>query len=275
MIRLAVFGSPVAQSLSPAIHALFARQFGLNVDYRAIEASPAEFPQKLQQFAAHDALGCNITAPHKHAAFLAANELSDAAKRAQAVNTLVFRASGDWFGTTTDGDGLLRDLKQEFPAGLGNKRILMMGAGGAAAGVLGSLLQQAPESVLVANRNAARGHELASRFSDLGAVHAIGLTELAEQQPFDLLINATSLGHQGIAPEIPHTCFNRNGFCYDLNYGKASIPMQRLCAELGWRFSDGLGMLVEQAALSFALWTGNAPETSAVLQDIRQILQNR
>jgi shikimate dehydrogenase len=275
VIRLAVFGWPVAQSLSPAIHALFARQFDLNVDYRAIEASPAEFPQKLQQFAAQEALGCNITAPHKHAAFLAANELSNAAQRAQAVNTLVFRSAGDWYGTTTDGDGLLQDLKREFPAGLGGKRILMMGAGGAAAGVLGSLLLQAPGSVSIANRNVARGNELASRFSDLGPVHAIGLTELEQQRPFDLLINATSLGHQGIAPKIPPACFNQDGFCYDLNYGKASIPMQRLCAELGCRFSDGLGMLVEQAALSFALWTGNAPETKTVLQDIRQLLENR
>ncbi len=269
LIRLAVFGYPIAQSLSPAIHAHFADQFGLDIEYQAIAAREAEFPQLLHQLADRGALGCNITAPLKLAACQAADELSSAARLARAVNTLVFRQPGNWYGTNTDGAGLMRDLLRLLPQGLGGKRILVIGAGGAAAGVLGPLLEQAPTELLIANRQASKATELAQRFTQLGPIGACALADLPTAGPFDLLINATSLGHQGLAPEIPSPCFAVDSFCYDLNYGAAARPWQKICAEQGTEFSDGLGMLVEQAALAFELWTGHAPATAAVLDALR------
>lgn len=284
MIKLAVFGQPIAQSLSPTIHRQFAAQFGLEIDYRAIESSVEDFPAKVKNLADSGALGCNITAPLKRTAFEAAQQLSPEAELAQAVNTLVFRKPDDWFGTTTDGAGLLRDLQRLMPAGQGSglssglisglagKRLLIIGAGGAAAGVILPLLQQAPASLMLANRDVAKAETLVQRFSHLGKIAACALTDSGKHGPFDLLINATSLGHQGIAPELADGCFAPSSFCYDLNYGQAAKAWQTVCNQRGVEFSDGLGMLVEQAALSFELWTGHAPETLKVLTDLRNKL---
>jgi len=269
LIRLAVFGYPIAHSLSPAIHRQFADQFGLAIDYQAIACRLAEFPERLKQFAAGGASGCNITVPLKLAAFEAAHELSAAARLASAVNTLVFRQPDYWYGDNTDGTGLLRDLMRLLPEGLSGKRILLIGAGGAAAGVLGPLLEQSPAELLIANRQADKAIALASGFARMGPVRACALTELQTAKPFDLLINATSLGHQGLAPAIASTCFSQESFCYDLNYGAAAQPWQKICEEQGVKFSDGLGMLVEQAALAFELWTGQLPSTPEVLDSLR------
>jgi len=269
LIQLAVFGSPIAQSKSPAIHRQFAAQLGLAVDYRAIESGIAEFPERLKQFVASGGAGCNITAPLKQAAFEAAHEVSEAAARARSVNTLVFRGPGSFYGTTTDGGGLLNDLNRIIPEGLEGSRILLLGAGGAAAGVLGILLQQSPSMLVVANRSAAKADQLCHRFADLGPVQSCELAKLDGQAPFDLLINATSLGHQGLAPEVPGNCFTASSLCYDLNYGQAARPWELACKAGGRWFSDGLGMLVEQAALSFELWTGHAPRTQAILDELR------
>lgn len=272
MIKLAVFGQPIAHSLSPAIHRQFAAQFGMAIDYRAIESSVEDFPAKVKALAEEGALGCNITAPLKRAAFDAAQQLSAEAELAQAVNTLVFRKPDDWFGTTTDGGGLLRDLHRLIPDGLAGKKILIIGAGGAAAGVLMPLLQQSPAKMVIANRNVAKAEALAERFSRFGRADACALTECDQYGPFELLINATSLGHQGIAPQLPDACFASDSFCYDLNYGQAANAWERVCAQRGVSFSDGLGMLVEQAALSFELWTGYVPETGKVLTELRENL---
>ena len=273
MIKLAIFGQPIAQSLSPAIHPQFAAQFGLEIDYRAIESNVDDFPTKVIILADGGALGCNITAPLKGSAFAAAQELSPEAELAQAVNTLVFRKPNDWFGTTTDGGGLLRDLQRvmadDKSDGLRGQRILIIGAGGAAAGVLLPLLQQAPARLMIANRNVAKAEALTQRFSSFGKADACALTDCDKHGPFDLLINATSLGHQGLAPELADACFAVSSFCYDLNYGKAAKAWESVCTQRKLAFSDGLGMLVEQAALSFELWTGYAPETTKVLADLR------
>jgi shikimate dehydrogenase len=272
LIQLAVFGSPITQSKSPVIHRQFAAQLGLQVNYLAIESGVAEFPERLEQFVATGARGCNITAPLKQAAFQSAHEVSEVAARAQAVNTLVIRDPGYFYGTTTDGGGLLNDLKRFMPASLQGIRILVVGAGGAAAGVLGTLLQESPETLVVANRSSAKADQLCQRFADLGPVRSCELAELDQQAPFDLLINATSLGHQGLAPELPGSCFATDSLCYDLNYGPAAKPWQQACEAGGRRFSDGLGMLVEQAALSFELWTGQTPQTQSVLEELRASL---
>jgi len=269
LIRLAVYGYPIAHSLSPAIHNQFAHQFGLEIEYQAIASTLEEFPDRLQQFADGGALGCNITVPLKLAAFDAAQELSASAQLALAVNTLLFRQPGNWYGTNTDGAGLLRDLLRLLPQGLQDKHILVIGAGGAAAGVIGPLLEQSPARLLIANRQASKAKDLEQRFARFGPVTACSLPELPTARPFDLLINATSLGHEGLAPELPSGSITASSFCYDLNYGPAATPWQQACKLQGATYSDGLGMLVEQAALAFELWTGHSPDTAAVLDWLR------
>ncbi|MBT8058446.1 MAG: shikimate dehydrogenase, partial [Gammaproteobacteria bacterium] len=265
MIRLAVFGKPVSQSLSPRIHGLFAQQFGLDVDYRAIEAEPGKLGLLVRELVNEGGRGCNITAPLKNEAWRIATRCSDAANRAQAANTLVF-AGTEWFADNTDGGGLVSDLRRLRGDRLGSARICVLGAGGAAAGVLAALFAEKPEEVVIANRTRDRAVDLRDRHSDLGRVTARTPAELSESEPFDLLINATSLGHSGAAPDIEPAWLRANGLCYDMNYGPASAPLAKRCSEQGIRYSDGLGMLVGQAALSFRLWTGRSPETKPVLE---------
>jgi shikimate dehydrogenase len=275
LIRLAILGYPVAHSMSPLIHPQFGLQFGLEIDYQRIESNANDFPRQLRELAGQGLRGCNITVPLKAVACAAATELSAAAEQAGAVNTLVFRSANDWYGTNTDGAGFMRDVLRLLPGGLAGKRILLVGAGGAASGVIAPLLQQLPASLLVANRNLARAGELVRRFAALGPVSACAFSELEHQQPFDLLLNATSLGHQGLAPDIPDHCYSESGFCYDLNYGTAALPWQAVCEQKGMRFSDGLGMLVEQAALAFELWTGHSPDTAPVQEYLRKSSSGR
>jgi shikimate dehydrogenase len=278
LIRLAIFGSPVARSMSPVIHPQFAAQFGLHLSYDRIESGNEDFTSRINEFAATGGTGCNITAPLKQAAFELVHEASPAAAQALAVNTVVFRGPNDWFGHNTDGDGFLRDLLRQVPGGLQGSRILVVGAGGAAKGILAPLLSQQPATLLVANRDAGKAEELVRRFADAGPVASCALAELGElgelagHAAFDLVINATSLGHHGAVPLIARECFSLNSFCYDLNYGTAADPWSKACTEQGMAYSDGLGMLVEQAALSFEIWTGRKPETQVVLAQLRQRL---
>lgn len=269
VIRLAVFGNPVAQSLSPAIHRAFARQFRLSVDYRAIEATRESFPGQVRLLARKGGRGCNITAPFKHDALKLAHQSSESADRAQAANTLVFEEGGVWVAESTDGMGLINDLKAGAAAKLNGARICLLGAGGAAASVLAALLASGPETVVIANRSLDRARSLADSHSDLGPVGCCTPEELFNQAPFDLLINATSLGHSGSAPRLSGEWLKPDALCYDMNYGAAAIPLREACFELGFRYSDGLGMLVGQAALSFELWTGKVPDAAAVLLQLR------
>ena len=268
MIRLAVFGQPVSHSLSPRIHAAFAAQCGLDVDYQAIEATPETFPQRVADFADRDARGCNVTVPFKHAAWRLAAQSSEAASLAEAANTLIFSATG-WFADNTDGGGLVNDLTRNADCRTGGRRLCLLGAGGAAAGVLGALLGTGPSEVVIANRTAARAVDLAGRHAHLGPVTGRGLEDMAELAPFDILINATSLGHQGGLLPVTTDWIAPGGLCYDMNYGAAARPLRALCEKTGIRFRDGLGMLVEQAALSFCLWTGKTPDASVVLAELR------
>jgi len=271
VIRLAVFGKPVTHSLSPRIHGLFADQCGLEIDYRAIEATQDSFPDLLGDLAARGGRGCNITVPLKHDAWALAARCSDNAKLAQAANTLVFNGADDCYADNTDGQGLVNDL-ESFPGRqIRSARICLMGAGGAAAGVLGALLQAGPESIVIVNRTLEKAVALARSHSKFGALESCTPGGIQSGTLFDLVINATSLGHAGRFPEISRSWLKQNGLCYDMNYGEAAKPLMRLCQQSGISYSDGLGMLVNQAALSFRLWTGIMPETTPVLKLLRKI----
>lgn len=268
-MRLAVFGHPVTHSRSPAIHRQFAAQFGLELDYRAIDASADTFLDLARELARAGGRGCNITVPLKREAWQAAARCSAVAARAEAANTLVFESVTDWFADNTDGRGLVRDLQRLLPAGPRGRRILVAGAGGAAAGILGDLLLAGARSIHVVNRTPGRAAALASRHGDLGPVTAGGVDDLDSQGSFDLVINATSAGHGGHCVVLPPTVFGRGALCYDLNYGAAAQALGTWCAGQGIACEDGLGMLVEQAGLSFELWTGFAPDCAAVLERLR------
>ena len=268
LIKLAVFGQPVANSLSPRIHGLFATQFGLPVEYRAIESTPERFSADVAALAREGGRGCNVTVPFKKAAWRLAARCSEDANRAGAANTLVF-TPGEWFADSTDGGGLAGDLEQGAGFEIGGSRICLLGAGGAAGSVLAALLRRGPAGIVIANRTGEKAARLAAGHADLGPVAAARLDELAARGPFDLVINATSLGHRGESPALPPGLFAAGALCYDMNYGAAAAPLETACGEIGVRYSDGLGMLVGQAALSFAIWTGKKPDTAPVLQALR------
>jgi shikimate dehydrogenase len=275
-VRLAVFGKPVTQSLSPRIHGLFADQCGLKIDYRAIEATPETFPELVADLAGSGGRGCNITAPFKRDAWKLAGRCSESASRAQAANTLVFNGAGgrnspDWYADSTDGEGLVNDLNTHPGYRLRGARICLIGSGGAAASVLGALLNTQPEIIYIANRTRDRAKELVQSHSSLGALDFGTPEDLNSIAPFDLIINATSVGHGGSAIRLSRAWFTAQGVCYDMNYAAAAKPLRALCLDKGIAYSDGLGMLVGQAALSFKLWTGHSPDTFAVLEVLRRV----
>lgn len=270
LIRLALFGQPVKTSLSPVIHRRFADQFGLQIDYQLIETGVAGFPAALENFRLAGGAGCNITLPLKREAWRLAAQATDEASLAQAANTLVRQASNDWFAHTTDGAGLLADLTVNHGIELAGQRILILGAGGATAGILGRLLAESPRQIILVNRNLDRARELSKRFAALGEVSVSDWGGLRQLGAFKLVINATSLGHQGEAPPLPAALFEPGGLCYDLNYFKASLPLKKQCQDMHQPYIDGLGMLVEQAAKSFSIWTGKQPQTGVVIDACRR-----
>lgn len=270
LIRLAIFGRPVANSLSPVIHPQFAAQFGLDVDYQRVDTGVEGFPAALENFKSAGGTGCNITLPLKQEAWRLAAQATDEVGLAQAANTLALQPDGSWYAHTTDGAGLIADLVDNHHVELRERRILILGAGGATAGILGRLLAKLPVEIMLVNRNLERAQFLSQRFGPLGKVTVSSWSDLPMQGVFDLVINATSLGHQGEAPPLALSSVAPGGLCYDLNYFKASAPLKKYCREIGIRYIDGLGMLVGQAAESFAIWTGNHPETRAVIEALRR-----
>jgi shikimate dehydrogenase len=270
LIRLALFGSPVGRSLSPRIHAEFAAQAHLEVEYTAVESTAERLEQDLHRLARSGGRGCNITVPLKHRAFELASRTTERARRARAVNTLMLTGGPGWKGDNTDGVGLIRDVSDNLELRLSGQRICVLGAGGAAAGILYELLRQAPASITIYNRTVDRAAHLAELHAGLGRVsHAQG-HDPSSTRPFDLVINATSAGQRQRLPGVSAAMFGPGAACYDLNYGRAHRALRDWCGDHGVPCHDGLGMLVEQAAESFRIWTGHAPQTRPVLERLRQ-----
>ncbi len=249
------------------MHARFAELTGQLIAYEAIDVPPGDFTAALERFLAAGGKGVNITVPHKLAAFDAADVLTPRAQHAGAVNTLALQVQG-LLGDNTDGAGLLRDLQHNLGIELAGRRILLVGAGGAARGVLGPMLDAGPGSVLVANRSPRPAVELAARFASDGPVSGVALE--GARDAFDLVINATSASLSGEVPALDTSIIGAHTFCYDLAYGTGPTAFLRWASAHGAEgVADGLGMLVEQAAESFELWRGVRPPTAQVLGELR------
>ncbi|WP_434673152.1 shikimate dehydrogenase [Pseudomonas sp. R1-15] len=271
MDRYVVMGNPIGHSKSPLIHRLFAEQTGQALDYTTLLAPLEDFAACAREFF-REGRGANVTVPFKEDAFRLADSLTERAQRAGAVNTLSKQADGRLLGDNTDGAGLVRDLTVNAGFSLKNKRILLLGAGGAVRGALEPLLAEAPSSLIIANRTVEKAELLAELFADLGPVSASGFDWLRE--PVDLIINATSASLSGEVPPIAGSLIEPGKtFCYDMMYGKEPTSFCRWAEEHGAAVAmDGLGMLAEQAGEAFFLWRGVRPDTAPVLAELRRQL---
>jgi shikimate dehydrogenase len=260
--RYAVIGHPVAHSKSPWIHAEFARATGQDIEYGRIEAPLDGLRRAIEEFREAGGRGLNVTLPFKQEAFRYCREPSERARVAQAVNTLTFREAV--FGDNTDGIGLVRDLAQNLHFDLRSCRALLMGAGGAAQGVVGALRDAGVAQLVIANRTAEKAQALAARFPGARGCGYDGLGG----ESFGLIINATSAGLLEAAPPLPASAFGRAALAYDMVYGR-DTPFLVAARAAGARACDGLGMLVEQAAESFFVWRGVRPQTAPILRKLR------
>lgn len=268
--RYAVMGNPVAHSKSPLIHRHFAHQFGHDIEYTALWVDIDGFKEAVEQFRDEGGKGLNITIPFKLEAFQLSDNLSDRAKLAEAVNTIRFEPDGKIFGDNTDGTGLVHDLTKNLSAHLRNKKILVLGAGGAVRGVLGPLLRQNPAVLVIANRTVSKARELAKAFAPIGKVEACGYEDLIGKR-FDVVINGTSASLKGELPPLPVNLFANDAVAYDMMYGDKPTPFLEWAMLYGAAIAtDGLGMLVEQAAESFLLWRGVRPETKHIIAALRK-----
>ncbi len=265
--RYVVIGHPIAHSRSPEIHAAFARETGQAMSYQRMLAPLDGFQVTVEAFRASGGRGANVTLPFKLEAFRYANELTERARQAGAVNTLKFHGA-QILGDNTDGVGLCKDIVVNLKMPLAGARILVIGAGGAARGVIGPILSAAPQGVAITNRTFSKAVELANHFSNLGPVSAIRADDLPTRQ-FDIVINATSASLAGSALLVPALIFRPGALAYDMMYGKSQTPFMVLAASAGARTADGLGMLVEQAAEAFFVWRGVRPATAAVIAQMR------
>ena len=264
----AVMGNPIAHSKSPQIHRMFAEQTGQPLRYEALLVPEDGFADAVARFIYADGgKGLNVTVPFKQQAWEIADCLSERAEAAGAVNTLTHRDNA-LYGDNTDGAGLVRDLTRNHGVELENKRLLMLGAGGAARGVILPLLEQRPASLHIANRTVLRAQELVERFGEFGDLSASGFDALHGN--FDVIINATAAGLDDQVPPLPDNIIDRHTLCYDMMYSSGPTAFVRYCnGHNAAKALDGLGMLVEQAAESFRLWRGVMPDTLPVIEALR------
>lgn len=271
--KYAVYGNPIKHSRSPHIHTAFAEQTGQQLSYRSHKVELGKFADAASSFFANGGKGLNITAPFKIDAFNFADQLSERARLASAVNTLALNDDGSIFGDNTDGKGIVTDICNNLGWNVTDKRVLILGAGGAVRGILAPLIDLKPSHLLVANRTVEKAQQLAKDFSELGSVSACSF-EALHANHFDLIINGTSASIAGELPPLPSNALSDEGCCYDMMYSEKPTPFMRWGAvNAAWAVSDGLGMLVEQAAESFYLWRGVRPETTPVIDAIRETLE--
>jgi shikimate dehydrogenase len=271
--RYAVLGNPVAHSRSPFIHTAFAQQTGQAVDYGRVLCPLDGFAQAVQRFAAEGGRGCNVTVPFKFEAPALAAHCTPRALLAGAANVL--KLDGDrsqWWADNTDGIGLLRDIEQGATRPLQGLRVLLVGAGGAGAGVLGPLLSAKPAALVLANRTPAKAQQLVDRHADLARQHGVALRAAPLDDAgaaFDVLVNASASSLQGAASPVPLQVLKPGTLAIDLMYGPAAEPFLAWAHAAGAEPRDGLGMLVEQAAEAFHFWRGVRPQTAPVLAALR------
>ncbi|MDH3217912.1 MAG: shikimate dehydrogenase [Gammaproteobacteria bacterium] len=269
--RYGVVGNPVSHSLSPRIHAAFAAQTGQTLSYEAIEIPLGNFAEDLRALRQKGYAGLNVTVPFKREAWELCDDLSERARLAGAVNTLSFLPNGRVAGDNTDGVGLIRDLVDNLKLALANRKILVLGAGGAVRGVLGPLLAHTPGLLAIANRTPEKAVALAREFASYGAIEAVAFDGLGDEC-FDLIINATAAGLDDDVPPITDKIITADTVCYDMMYrlGAATAFVDWGQAHGARRAYDGLGMLVEQAAEAFVIWRHVRPSTSGIIRSLRQ-----
>jgi len=265
----ALIGHPVAHSLSPRIHRAFGEQCGIAFRYELIDVPPKYFEAAVDAFAAEGGQGLNITLPHKEAAAALCATLAERARRSGAVNTLT-RGPGGWHGDNTDGAGLVHDLTERHRLDLRARKVLLLGAGGAAHGVAPALLDAGIDSLWIVNRSPERADALSDHLGEPGRVHTRYWQDLSRLGVFDMIVNATAAGRSANSLSLPFNIATARTLAIDLGYGEAAI------AFMSWARSahcdialDGLGMLVEQAAETFRLWHGEKPDTDPIYNELR------
>lgn len=269
--QFAVFGHPISHSLSPHIHQAFARQFGIELEYRTIDAAPGEFEAAVRRFFADGGRGANVTLPHKTAAFAMADERSEAAQRAGTANVLTVLADGRLAAHNTDGAGMVRDVTERHSVDLRGHTALLLGAGGAAHGVAWNLLDAGVDTLTIVNRSPEAADALADAIGEPARAHTRYWEDLADLGAFDLIVNATSAGVLGKSLDLPFAIVGNRALCYDLSYGTAAAGFLAWARTAGARYAfDGLGMLIETAADAFELWHGKRPDTDPVYADLRK-----
>ena len=262
-----VIGHPISHSKSPVIHGLFAKQTGEEISYQAYEVEPDDLADFLGDFHEQGGRGLNVTVPHKTAAAELAVELTERAARAGAVNTLIWRDDGELIGDNTDGEGLIRDLRDNLGFQLDDADVVILGAGGATRGIVPALLDSGITSLTVANRTVEKAEELIKQFEDDDRLRACGFEDT--DHAFDLIINATSAGLQGDVPPFSSDMIGPDSVCYDLSYAMKDTPFVTWARSNGCSsVHQGWGMLVEQAAESFLIWRGVRPETDPVREKL-------
>ena len=268
-VNYAVLGNPIQHSKSPQIHTLFSEQTGIALEYQAIEVPINEFASYVKLFSSQGGKGLNITVPFKEDAYSLCTTLTDRAEISGSVNTLRFDDDMNICGDTTDGQGLLNDLVANHNIRLEDKSILILGAGGTVKSILERLLEQKTKEIVIVNRTISRAKDLEKKFSKKNCVRAYSYNDLPNHS-FDIIINGTSLSLSAEIPPISKTNINKNTFCYDLMYSDKETVFTRWAIENGaLKATDGLGMLVEQAAESFMFWHGTKPDTMPVIKALR------
>jgi shikimate dehydrogenase len=268
----AVMGNPINHSKSPDIHTQFAKQAGIELLYTAMLVPKDNFNGAVTDFFNGSGKGLNITVPFKENAYSFADSLTDRAKTAQAVNTLKLQEDGSILGDNTDGAGLVRDLTVNNQVVLKGKRILIIGSGGAVRGVLQPILGESPAEVVICNRTHSKAQDLVAQFSSMGNINASEFDDI--EGSFDVIVNGTSASLNGERPPIPESVIASNSSVYDMMYSKEPTAFLVWAKKLGAaKIIDGLGMLVEQAAVSFHLWRGVFPESTSVLAELKQQLK--